>query len=195
MINVTNGNLVHRWINEKQMLETQLSWRLLAIFNTEGEGLIDNLRIMAREALDELKQLKRTSPVASAAITQAWQSQIKIVQLCKKHPQGFNSIRVEQLDAQECSDLIRLYGEFIEKASALSALGPRTNYALQDTIKSSYRVGPDRWNTDDNASYGRQRTTVQAGMQSTSDVHHFLISQGGGSRPVPAQRQKHRQSD
>jgi hypothetical protein len=139
---------------------------------------------MALEALDELKRLKQTSAVASAAITQAWQSQINIIQLCRKYPQGFNSIRVDQLDAQECSDLIRLYGEFIEKAGALGAQGvpgPGGDYALQDSVKSSYRGGDDRWDKRDTASYGRQRRSVQAGTQSTSDVHSFLISQAGGA--------------
>jgi hypothetical protein len=139
---------------------------------------------MAAEALDELKQLKRSSFVASAAITQAWQSQIGIVPLCKKHSQGFNSIVVNQLDAQECSDLIRLYGEFVERAGGLraqGAAGPRGDYRLQNEIKGSYRGGPARWNTDPIAGDGRIREKVKPGAQSTSDVHSFLISQKGGA--------------
>ncbi|WP_031433521.1 hypothetical protein [Methylomarinum vadi] len=184
MINVNDPNTVHEWINQKQRLETQLSWELLEIFNSNTAGLIDHLRIMAREVLDELRELKRSSPIASAAVTQAWQSQINIVQLCKKYPAGFNSIQVEQLDAQDCSDLIRLYGEFIEKGGALGArgaAGPRGDYSLQDSIKSSYRGGSDRWNKNPAAGYGRQRTSIQPGLQSTSDVHSFLISQQGGA--------------
>jgi hypothetical protein len=183
MRNETNGNTIYRWINEKQQLEVQLAWELLEIFNSNRD-LINPLRNMADQALNELKQLKRSSFVASAAITQAWQSQIGIVQLCKKHPQGFNSIVVNQLDAQDCSDLIRLYGEFIEKAGALGAQGapgPLGDYQLQDSIKGSYRVGDDRWNRNPAAGYGRQRTQTQPGMQSTSDVHSFLISQRGGA--------------
>ncbi len=186
--NVTNGNTVAHWVNQKQTLETQLAWELLEIFNSEP-GLIGPLREMATQAFNEFKELKRTSPAASAAITQAWQSQIRIVSLARKFPAGFNSITVDSLDAQDCSDLIRLYGEFIEKAGALrarGAAGPAGDYALQDEIKSSYRVGADRWATEKKGAdvgqgYGRLRTQVSAGTQSTSDAHSFLISMGGGA--------------
>ena len=190
MINMTDGNLLHAWINDKQRLETELAWTLLEIFNGDP-GLIVPLRSMAAQALAEFRQIKSSSPIASAAVTQAWQSQIGIVSLCRKYAGGFNSIVAETLDAQECSDLIRLYGEFIEKAGRLGAhgvAGPQGDYALQDAIKSSYRVGGDRWATekapafaDVRQGYGRLRAPVAPGLQSTSDVHGALIAMGGGA--------------
>jgi hypothetical protein len=185
MRNITNPNQVHLWINEKQTLEHQLAWSLLEIFNTDP-GLITPLRNMAAQALGELRQLKRALPAASAAITQAWQSQKGIVQLCRKHPQGFNTIIPNQLDAQECSDLIRLYGEFIEKAGALRARGPgpQDDFHMQEQIKGSYKVGSDRWNKNRATSYGRHRSRIadsqRTGVQATSDAHSFIISQKGG---------------
>jgi hypothetical protein len=190
MIHMSDGNTLHAWINDKQRLETELAWTLLETFNSDP-GLIGPLRAMASQALAEFRALKSASPIASAAITQAWQSQIGIVPLCRKFPAGFNSIVVATLDAQECSDLIRLYGEFIEKAGRLGAhgvAGPQGDYALQDAIKSSYRVGADRWATEKAPAradvlqgYGRLREPVQAGLQATSDVHSALISMGGGA--------------
>ena len=187
MRNETNGNQVWQWTEEKQQLEVMLAWQLLEIFNN-SPALIGPLRIMASQALEELKQLKRTSPVASAAITQAWQSQIGIVDLCRRYPAGFNSIQPNQLDAQDCSDLIRLYGEFIEKAGGLRATGEpgeRGDYEFQNTLKMSRRVDyggghGQIWNTQQEA-IGRQRAKVPAGTQQTTDVHGFLISQKGGS--------------
>lgn len=190
MIRIAGGNQVHAWINDKQRLETELAWTLLEIFNVDP-GLIGPLRSMAAQALAEFRQVKSSSPIASAAVTQAWQSQIGIVPLCRKHPGGFNSIAVETLDAQDCSDLIRLYGEFVEKAGRLGAhgaAGPQGDYALQDAIKGSYRAGGDRWATekapalaDVRQGYGRLRSPVAPGVQTTSDVHGALIAMGGGA--------------
>lgn len=192
MRHIQNANAVRQWIQQKQELEVMLAWDLLETFNSSA-GLIQPIRNMARQALDEILQLKRSSPIASAAVTKAWQGEMGKVALCKKYPRGFNSIDPNQLDAQDCSDLVRLYGAFIEIAGPLratGAAGDRGDYELQNVLRESHRVdfhtrtGPGGqrtdaiWNQDQAQPFGRHRDKGQPAP--TSAVHDFLKSQKGG---------------
>ncbi len=194
---------LRQWIQERQALEVMLAWNLVDAFNNSS-SLIGPLRQMARRALDEIRELKKTSPMASAVLTQVWHSQMGIVDLCKREDPpgsgrkkyaGFNTLVAEQLDAQDCSDLVRLYGEFIEraaKAGVKGAAGDRDDWQLQNVLRDSRRVDfgvPTAQNKIEGAiwnktlpEFGRHRKDQAPVAEST--VHEFLISQKGGSARV-----------
>jgi len=198
----SNGAEVREWMRQKQELEVRLAWDLLETFNT-APGLIGPLRNMAEDALNEMRAFRKTSAVGSAAVTQAWLEETRSNSgLCRKYAGGFNHIPADpNRDAQECSDVIRLYGAFVEKAGDVNFQG----YAAQKQQKDALReggqqvwgkdvktqlAGRHRWNVDEKARLGgpswaehlRQEAPVlvQSGQGGPWQVHSFLKSQGGG---------------
>jgi hypothetical protein len=194
---------VGEWMRQKQELEVRLVWDLLETFNKNP--FIDTLRGMACAALDEMRALKKNSAAGSAAVTQAWQAEKNTLTLCQKYPRGVNHVPENTIDAQECSDVIRLYGTFIEQAGYLNVkirAGNHQDYAYQNHQKDGLRKGgAQTWNklTDSglqNYASGRHRWKAESptgkqavqqvprlgrsGQGGPSQVHSFLKSQKGG---------------
>lgn len=196
-----NGAQVREWMRQKQELEVRLAWDLLETFNTTP-GLIGPLRNMAEAALDEMRAFRTTSAVGSAAVTQAWLEETRANSgLCRKYV-GFNHIHADpNRDAQECSDVIRLYGAFVEKAGDVNFQDYAAQKQQKDALRTGGRqvwgkdpktefAGRHRWNVDDKVRPGgptrgeqlRQEAPalVQSGQGGPWQVHSFLKSQGGG---------------
>jgi hypothetical protein len=196
---------VARWIQEKQQLEVMLAWDLLETFNTAPE-LIGPLRVAAEAALREMLDMP------SSAVLAAINAEKKIMQLLHTHLPNrmrgthgnLNAIknpgdaeirvsdletlasRIDLIDAQYCSDIVRLYGTAVEN------LPDKT----QNTLKDSHRIGGlDNWNqlgkSNTIGSHGRHRrvdpTTANAiaeTRQAFSDTSRYysgrpdLIAQG-----------------
>ncbi len=128
-------------IQERQQLEVNLAWQLLEVFNKTPE-LIQPLRDCVDLALQEMICIR--DGIDPAGVQAAIDEEKGIMSLLRKQRLGdatkltdsgkaapFSIDKAAQLevilkevptmDAQEISDLIRLYGTFVEKASGLKA--------------------------------------------------------------------------
>ena len=188
---------VAEWIQERQRLEVQLAWELLEIFNKSL--LIVPLRRMAEFAHDEMMTACRENSgrvAVDEAIKDEQRVKMRILMEANlgaaleefkvKTYQDLYKIKPDQMDAQDCSDLIRLYGTYVEK----------TRDAEMNRLKSQYRKEIDGqnaiWNQDPaKFPFGRHRYNVYRGDQKAEyqravakwgvdAVQDFLISQKGG---------------
>ncbi len=186
----TTPEQVKLYFLEKQQNEIELVWALLAVFNTNQE-LMGPLRQMASLCIDELIVLRRGSPEGNRAVARAWQGEVgknKALIKYKTLTGLLNS--VPTLDAQECSDVIRLYGEVVEKAQGIYAgmdhspkgfMGQQQNplekYDQLNAQKSEKRVGGNNiWGP------GRSRTRGNGALPGhfDSSAKAFINSMKGG---------------
>jgi len=203
--------LVGEMIRKKQELEVRLAWDLLDTFNTTQE-LIGPLRAMAGKALWEMLWMPEL-PVDLAINSERgirMQLLTNRVVMPKKEEGGSGVVKtvtrqddlaevlndVNTLDAQYCSDIVRLYGTAVEKAAG------DKDKPENDTVASGYyrkllakkdshrKGGDETWNKDSSKNpFGRHRfhSAVQAGQYEAvieqaepGKVQQFLNSQGGG---------------
>jgi hypothetical protein len=188
---IEGSDRISQFMLEKQANEIELAWDLRDIFNN-NESLVGPLRQLASFALDELDALRRASAEGQQVVTAAWQGEVKGPKnkaLIKYQTLANIINNVPSLSAEECSDVIRLYGEVVEKgakkygkpAQPQGFVPPPPNplkaYADLDGKKSSMRRGGDPvW------KIGRQRdrTAPAAPAHLPPHVHEFISSLKGG---------------
>jgi hypothetical protein len=222
---IDNKTEVMKWIEEKQQLEVMLAWDLLETFNNTP-ALINPLRAMAGKAVDEM--LEMDTDAVNAAIAeergrpnmQVLTNRLVLTQRDESHDKKIPRSQVLQvnkqedleriinigtLDAQYCSDIVRLYGTSVEKAAGRGI----SSYKKLDKEKSDLRKGgQDVWNKGETGQqWGRHRGgadfapkgKVDVGLKTISkrpasstwcekqiedanitNVHRFLIYQQGG---------------
>ena len=221
---IDNKTVVSKWIEEKQQLEVMLAWDLLETFNNTPD-LIRPLRAMAIKAVDEM--LVMDTDAVNTAIAeergrpnmQVLTNRLVLKQRDESHDKKIPRSQVLQvnkqedleriinigtLDAQYCSDIVRLYGTSVEKAAGRGI----SSYKELDQEKSDLRKGgQDVWNKGNTGQqWGRHRGgadfaptgKVDVGLKTISkrppstwcekqiedanitNVHRFLIYQQGG---------------
>ncbi len=133
---INDGNKAAALVQEKQQLEVNLAWELLELFN-KTKDLIEPLRECAELALTEMIAIR--DGVGAAAVQAAIDAEKKNMSLLKKvrtvsklkdKKKVDKDVTIEKasrlelilkevptLDAQEISDVVRLYGTFVEKAA------------------------------------------------------------------------------
>jgi hypothetical protein len=147
-------------VQEKQQLEVSLAWDLLDTFN-KNKDLIGPLRERAGLAIEEMFCLTGGKDgIGEAAIDGAIKKEIGAMSLLKK-PRATSKLKddgtvktkmidspkklklllseVPKLDAQEVSDVIRLYGTFVEFAAKDPKL--KAFYENVEAKQKSYRKG------------------------------------------------------
>ena len=157
---------IRQFIMEKQANEIELAWDLRDVFNT-NEILVGPLRQLVSFAVDELDDLRKGPFEGHQIVTAAWKKEVKGPKnkaLIKYGNLTKLANNAPYLSAEECSDVIRYYGEVVEMGGekykaqqkarrytpAPDTLKP---YADLDTEKGSFRRGGDPvWKA------GRQRT-------------------------------------
>lgn len=153
-------------VQEKQTLEVNLAWELLGdVYNNKGNGLIVSLRECADLVLQEMVAIRDGCGKDGVAGVQAALDDEKDKQaLLKKHRDkvkiddghgGTKTITalpaaklntllkdVEKWDAQDVSDLIRLYGCFVEFAAKNATL--KKFYESVFDKKEGFRKGTEK---------------------------------------------------
>ena len=176
-------------IQEKQQLEVSLAWELLEVFNDKSNGLIDPLRDLATLALWEMREIAKVDPVSvQKAIDDEKDKQAlllkqrAVVKVTDKgttvEHKGVTQVsqlstlvkEVGTMDAQYISDVIRLYGVFVEMMAKASSTAGGKEWAKLNTLKDSYRKGAG-FDSKDNANvwnkgtkegaFGRHREAAQ----------------------------------
>jgi hypothetical protein len=177
MEDITGVETIARMRKEKQALEQGLAMDLLEVFNDERAGLIQPLRSLVRNAVEEIDAKKSGDP---AAFDRIWAKESPNYSACKDHGiSAWNktavSSKVNGFRAEHCSDFIRLYGEVVENIVKGDV----------DMKRKSYQKGSSyQW--DKTASGGRQRDP-----SSKNPAHNeyaarqgpaweFLVGLGGG---------------
>ncbi|MHC4644363.1 MAG: hypothetical protein ACYTBJ_02590 [Planctomycetota bacterium] len=146
-----NPQLIKQWVEDKQTLEVELGWELLEVFNTTP-SLIGPIRERASAAASELLQAYfGPDDNLRYALTLAWSKEHTAVagapggvpgplrDFLTRYPSllaMFNGAL--NMDAQDCSMLIRLYGGFVEQA-AIHARGSLYDWLAQRKLE--YRRG------------------------------------------------------
>jgi hypothetical protein len=156
---------IRQFIVEKQANEIELAWDLRDLFNI-NERLVGPLRQLASFAVDELDELRKGPFEGHQVVTTAWKKEVKGPKnkaLIKYGSLKKLSNNIPYLSAEECSDVIRYYGEVVEmggeKYKAQQKARPYTPapgtlkpYADLDAEKGGFRRGGDTiWKA------GRQR--------------------------------------
>ena len=215
---------VEQWVAEKQQLEVMLSWELLEVFNKTKE-LIQPLRFLAGKAITEMYALASVDSKAKKAVETAMKKEqdgmrllsreLKPTGVALKYQQttkvemhleptikGIDGLKAlldnsdyETFEAQECSDVIRLYGTFIEEAknetkgmhSMLADL-----YKQLDDQREGVKIGGKDvvWNKDAKKGYGRLRDMLSGQVAykvallepGPINTQAFLRSMGGGMK-------------
>ena len=187
---VEGSNRVSQYMLEKQANEIELAWDLRDIFNT-NEKLIGPLRQLASFALDELDALRRGSFEGHQVLSSAWTGEVKVSKnkALVKYQNLSNMINnIPSFSAEECSDVIRLYGEVVEKgakkyadqkkASGIVPPPPQLKaFADLNQEKSLMRRGGDPvWKVDRQ----RDRTAPEAPAHVPPHIYEFTQSLKGG---------------
>ncbi|MBL8632651.1 MAG: hypothetical protein JNM40_05455 [Myxococcales bacterium] len=149
-------------VQEKQQLEVSLAWELLEIFN-KTKDLIDPLRDCADLAIQEMICIR--DGIGPESVQAAIDAEKGIMQLLKKQrvtsklkDDGTPKTKsvekaknleillreVPKLDAQEVSDVVRLYGTFVEKAAENGKLA--SFYKEVNAKKDGFRKGSGKIN-------------------------------------------------
>ena len=113
-------------VDKRYKLEQNLALDLIAEFDKESNGLIGPLRQMAKRALDDMQQApqdKIDKACYAENLLYIWETRGSLQDVTNQW---------QSLGAQECSDVIRLYGAAVEE------LGGQLN-----TLKETYRPGGD----------------------------------------------------
>ena len=180
---ITNAKEATALVQEKQQLEVNLAWELLDVFN-KTKDLIDPLRDCADLALQEMICIR--DGIGPAAVQNAINEEIKIMAVLKKErpssklkdkgKDDFDIVdkaekleillkEVSKMDAQDVSDIVRLYGTFVEKAAKEKELTEL--YKLVEDRKNAFRKGTDKldsdavWNKGDKKQEaGRHRAAI-----------------------------------
>lgn len=180
---ITNAKEAAALVQEKQQLEVNLAWELLEVFN-KTKDLIDPLRDCADLALQEMICIR--DGIGPKAVQGAIDEEVKIMNLLKKQratsklkdkgKDDFDIVdkaeklgillkEVPQMDAQDISDIVRLYGTFVEKAAKEKELSEL--YKQVEDRKNAFRKGTDKldsnavWNKGDkNQESGRHRSAI-----------------------------------
>lgn len=182
-----DDHIIRHWVLEKRANEIELAWDLQDVFNRH-ESLVGPLRQLASFAIDELDALRRGSIEGQRVVSASWEKERKGPrnQVIIRHGSLANLANaVPTLTASECSDVIRLYGEVVEKggqtAKAAEKAGgssPLQPYKQLDTQRMSFRQGGDPvWVA------GRQRDRVDAQHPMPppdNAAKEFVASQHGG---------------
>ncbi len=198
---VTSGKLLdkaaaEKAIQEKQQLEVSLAWELLEVFNDKSNGLIDPLREFASLALLEMVGFAdQGSPADKEAVQEAINDEkaamalllkdrglVKVNdkgQTVKKGIESASELKlllkeVDAMDASYVSDVVRLYGAFVEKMNVKKGEKPtdtQKKWVELNRLKDEYRKGtglsPDKddasqvWNKGDaKEAFGRHRKAI-----------------------------------
>jgi len=179
---------IRQFMLEKQANEIELAWDLRDAFNS-NEELVGPLRQLASFAVDEMDDLRKGSIEGQQLLTGRWQAEVsgpKNKALIKYGTLSNIAQNIPTLAAEECSDVIRLYGEVVEKGALKyqetptqptgfvpGPKHPLEKYAHLDTERKGIRGGGDPvWKV------GRQR--AQGVPASPTVVHEFIHSLRGG---------------
>jgi hypothetical protein len=196
---------------QKQATEARLAFDLLELFNST-ESLVNPLRQLASFAVDEMSGLRRENLEERKILMAAWNKERKIQDLMRrpswqspqqwrdpkkrfKDPWAFLSAvsnNVLTLRAEECSDVVRLYGEVVEQGAKVESKAleqarnvPRplfpgkksagAKYAELDKAKEAYRKGGDPvWKV------GRQRSFAAGKQVAKGPARGLILAQRGG---------------
>ena len=185
---VDNKATVKKWIEEKQQLEVMLAWDLLETFNTTP-SLINPLRAMAGKAVEEMLSMDE-SAVNEAIAEERGRPNMQVLtnrlvllprdqshdkktrrsQVLQVNKQGdLATIKgVGALDAQYCSDIVRLYGTSVEKAAGKGI----SLYKKLNEEKSALRIDKKNiWNKGEKGQkWGRHREVAQFAPTGKVDV-------------------------
>lgn len=147
---VDNPMQVKQWVEDKQALEVELGWELLDVFNATA-ALITPIRERAAAAASEMIEAYLGSDELRYALTLAWSKEHTakggasggvpgpLRDFLTRYPTLWALLNgAPNMDAQDCSMLIRLYGTFVEQA-ALHARGPLYDWLAQRKLE--YRRG------------------------------------------------------
>lgn len=179
---------IRQFMIEKQANEIEMAWDLQEVFNRH-ESLVGPLRQLASFAVDELDALRRASPEGQRAVSVRWERERtgpKNRAIVKFQSLSNIANNVPGLTAEECSDVIRIYGEVVEECAELLKHQPQKQgfvpppsnplqpyQALSAQKKNDFRLGGDPvWKE------GRQRES-KAPLADTP-VKEFIGSQRGG---------------
>jgi|GEM_PF-2337984 len=186
---VDNKATVKKWIEEKQQLEVMLAWDLLETFNT-APSLINPLRAMAGKAVEEMLGMDESSVNEAIAEErgrpnmQVLTNRLVMLPRDQSHDKKIRRSQVLQvskqddlqaiigglgtLDAQYCSDIVRLYGTSVEKAAGK---GFASYKALDDEKSGLRKGGADVWNKGTaGQKWGRHREGAQFAPKGEVDV-------------------------
>lgn len=137
IINLT-AHQIPDLVNKRFKLEQNLALELVAEFDRESNGLIGPLRQMAKKALDDMRQQP------PAVIDKACRAEDSLVIWGTRGTLQDVSSQWQSLTAQECSDVIRLYGTVAETRTehlrTTGAIG-KDQKAQLHTLKEQYRPG------------------------------------------------------
>lgn len=197
--------LVLEMVRKKQALEVMLAWDLLETFNRAPE-LIGPLRAMAGKALEEMLWMP-VAPVEEAiAAERSARMQLLVNRVVLPAPGAGGSSVVKTvsrqddlaevladlatLDAQFCSDVVRLYGTAVEKAAGGTSSAKGYYAKLLGEMTDERRGGSDVWNKDPRAhphgrhrfDRGKQPLQYQQAIEAAKPgaVQQFLNAQKGG---------------
>jgi hypothetical protein len=147
---VDNPMQIRQWVEDKQALEVELGWELLEVFNTTNT-LLQPIQERAAAAASELLQAYMGSDALRTALALAWSKEHTprggqpggvpgpLHDFLTRYPDLFALFNgAPNMDAQDCSMLIRLYGGFVEEAASHEH-GPFYDWLAQRKLE--YRRG------------------------------------------------------
>lgn len=144
--NEVGPNKVYNVIKAKQQNEYELAKALLRTFNDEDYGFIQYIRMITKEAMAEIEEFKKTDMEALKIVNEVWVSEGKHNKVARVYGTWFNALKnVDHFLAEHCSDIVRIYGEIVEKAGRrtmdyqfhVTQMFPK--FHVQDKEKSGYR--------------------------------------------------------
>ncbi len=154
---IENPKDVEAWVQAKQRNEVEICKKIMEVFDTCGD-LIDPLRVAAEKALEDMALVAENSEKGKKAVNDAIHSEKDASVKVLKEVAGIDDslpsnvdvlrpimARADKLSATQCSNVIRLYGDFIEKAGKQLAgeISPKLQeaYAALDAQKGGERKG------------------------------------------------------
>jgi hypothetical protein len=138
MVRPLNSHQILDLVDKRFKLEQNLAFDLVAEFDRESNGLIGPLKQMAKRALDDMHQ--EPQDVIDKAcydenLLTIWGTRGTLQEITNQW---------QSLTAQECSDVIRLYGAAVEKRTEHQrengSIGANQKAQLH-TLKQQYRPG------------------------------------------------------
>ena len=197
-------------MEKKQRNEQQLAGALLAEFNSHVE-LLRPLQRVAASAISEIVLLSRSNDTEIARFTEksiAGESFIPSLKVGGPWEGGITDARglarilahVNSMSAQQCADIMRLYGSVVDGVATMSPEYKKLQRAKDDLragLTSLSATQEQVWNQDDAShSYGRRRARLDpklSGEQAwlelrehmyVSSFQRTLMEMGGGIKTV-----------
>ena len=177
---------VKQWISKKQANEVKLADDLLRLFNEELT-LIRNIRSMAKRAITELEFLRK-DPQGKGLFEQAWGKESPNLKVAQEYGNIDNIAQnIGHLRAEYCSDIIRLYGDVVErgrkaKHKQYPGLDDKKGKLRKDWAhaKAPGEVSAGAsliWN---DKKGGRRLRDIDKGQTSESPVRKGILAKKGG---------------